>query len=104
MALILGPLIAFALNGWFNVVAKPETIDRYLWLAWLQEPGAQTGEFIARLLYPVVGSSWGIRIGVICGYAVLVSIWIVAIWIGMTLCRTTIALFQERVRAKRPVN
>ena len=44
LAFPLGAMVAIALNNWFNIVAKPETIDEYLWLARLNEPAAQVGE------------------------------------------------------------
>jgi len=75
LALALGTAAAFALNIWFNIVATPQAIDSYLWLARLQEPGSQTGEWLARILRPLVGYPWNVRLAVAGGYSVLVGMW-----------------------------
>lgn len=72
VALTVGSVIAIGLNIWFNAIARPETIDSYLWLSRLQEPGVYVGERIAWSLYPRIGYSWNVRVAVPCGYAVLV--------------------------------
>ncbi len=80
IALAIGPLTAFGLNIWFNAVAKPETIDGYLWLARLQEPGAPVGERLARFLYPTVGYPWNVSVAVPCAYGVLIVLWMVVVF------------------------
>ena len=77
VALTVGSVIPIGLNIWFNAVAKPETIDSYLWLSRLQEPGAYVGERVAWSLYPRIGYPWNVRVAVPCGYAVLVLMWTV---------------------------
>src|SRR5687768_8872144 len=78
IAFAIGSVIAFGLNIWFNAVAKPESIDSYLWLARLQEPGTQVGERIVRSLYPVVGHSWNVYLAIPCAYGVLIVLWTLA--------------------------
>lgn len=64
-AFSVGTLIGVTLNVWFNIVAAPPAIDGHLWLARLQEPGIQTGEWIARVLQPIVGYPWNVRSAII---------------------------------------
>src|SRR4051812_7530130 len=87
-----GVILAFALNIWFNFVARPDTIDRYMWLAWLQEPGAQFGEWLARFLYQRVGYPWNVRWAVLCGYAVLIVMWTLVVFVAIGFCRLTAAI------------
>lgn len=74
-ALLLGAPITFVLNIWFNVVATPQAIDSHLWLARLQEPGSQTGELFARVLLPIIGYPWNVRMAVTAAYVVLTGMW-----------------------------
>ena len=92
IALGVGSFIAFALNIWFNAVAQPETIGDYIWLARLQEPGAQVGEKLARFLYSVVGYPWNVRLAIPCAYGVLIVLWMIVVLIMIALCRLTASL------------
>jgi hypothetical protein len=96
VALAVGAIIAFALNIWFNAVAKPETIDSYLWLARLQEPGAQVGERLIHPLYRAVGYPWNVRIAVLFGYGTLVVLWTALVLSVMGFGRLTISVLKRR--------
>jgi hypothetical protein len=74
IALAAGVPIAAALNIWFRAVAKPQTIDDYMWLARLHEPAARTAEWVMRVMHPVFGYPWSARIAVALAYAVLVGL------------------------------
>lgn len=95
IALGVGSFITFALNIWFNAVAQPETIGSYLWLARLQEPGAQVGEKLARSLYPVVGYPWNVHLALPCAYGVLIVLWTIAVLVVIGLCRLTASLHRS---------
>jgi len=94
IALTVGSVIAIGLNIWFNAVAKPETIDSYLWLSRLQEPGAYVGERIAWNLYSRIGYPWNVRVAVPCGYAVLTLMWTVVIAAALCLGRFAVSGFR----------
>jgi hypothetical protein len=90
-SLAVGVFVAIGLNVVFNAVASPTTIDSYLWLSELQEPGAYVAEKIARFLYPVLGHPWSVRVAVPCGYAILVAQWTVATLAVTILIRLTLS-------------
>jgi hypothetical protein len=92
IALGVGSFITFALNIWFNSVAQPHTIGDYIWLARLQEPGAQVGEKLARSLHPVVGYPWNVRLAIPCAYGVLIALWMIVVLVVIGLCRLTASL------------
>jgi hypothetical protein len=90
-SLAVGAFVAIGLNVLFNAVAGPTTIDSYLWLSELQEPGGYVAEKIARFLYPAVGYSWSVRVAVPCGYAILVAQWAFATLALTILIRLTLS-------------
>jgi hypothetical protein len=107
LALAFGTTTAFALNFWFNIVAKPQVIDSYLWLALLQEPGSQTGGWLARVLHPIIGYPWNVRLAVTGAYGVLVGMWALIALAVIAICRTIPPLFktlQRQVVAKLKQN
>jgi hypothetical protein len=89
--LAVGAFVAIGLNVLFNAVAGPTTIDSYLWLSKLQEPGIYVAEKIARFLYPVLGYPWNVRLAVPCGYAILMAQWMVATMTITILIRLTLS-------------
>lgn len=90
-SLAVGAFIAIGLNVLFNAVAGPTTIESYLWLSELQEPGAYVSGKIARFLHPVLGYPWSVRVAVPCGYAMLVAQWMVATLAITILIRLTLS-------------
>lgn len=99
VAVALGSAVALFLNAWFNVVAKPTTVDDWLWLAQLQEPGARAGEWLAHRLLPVTGYPWNVRCGTLCGYTTLALLWGVIFLVGIVLGRA-IALVLRSMRRR----
>ncbi len=95
LALSLVAMVAIALNIWFNIVAKPETIDEYLWLARLHEPATQGRERVARALYPIVGYPRNVRFAVTGAYAVLVGIWTFIALAVVVFCRTISSMLKS---------
>jgi hypothetical protein len=89
LAFALGVTVAIALNIWFNTIAKPETIDGYLWLARLHEPAMQVGEWLGRSLLPVAGHPWSVRLAIAGAYAVLLGMWTVVLLAIIVFCRIT---------------
>ncbi len=96
VAFAFGLAITVGLNVWFNVVCQPETIDNYLWLARLQEPGIRSGEWALYTLYPVIGNPWSLRIGGVVAYAVLVGMWTLVSLAMAILVRLTASLLRAR--------
>ena len=90
---VLGALVGFGLNIWFNTVTRPETIGDHMWLAWLQEPGTRTGEWILHAWYPVIGNPWALRWAVICAYGVIVALWTTLIAVLIVVARASASLF-----------
>jgi hypothetical protein len=96
VALTIGSVIAFGLNIWYNAVATPERIDDYLWLSQLQEPGARLGLKVVRSLYPVIGRPWCVRLGIVCGYAVLVGMWTIVVYCVAYISRLALSIYHAR--------
>jgi hypothetical protein len=90
-SLAVGAFVATGLNVLFNALAGPTTIDSYLWLWELQEPGAHVAQEIARFLYPILGYPWNVRVAVPCGYAILMAQWMVATLAITILMRLTLS-------------
>lgn len=86
-AIAAGTLIAVALNTCYRLVAGPDTIDRYLWLARLQQPAASLAERMARTVYPTFGYPWSARCAVAFGYVVLVSTWVAVVFSALKIGR-----------------
>jgi hypothetical protein len=86
----VGAFVGIGLNVLFNAVADPTTIDSYLWLSELQDPGAYVAGKIALFLHPVVGYPWSVRVAVPCGYTILVAQWTVATLAITILIRLTL--------------
>ena len=85
-------MIAFALNIWFNIVARrPETVMDHMWLAQLQEPGTRTGEWVLHTFYPLIGNPWTMRWAVISAYGAIVVLWTVVIAAVLILGRIIVA-------------
>ena len=101
-SLAVGAFVAIGLNVLFNAVAGPTTIDSYLWLSKLQEPGAYVAEKIARFLYPVLGYPWNVRLAVPCGYAILMAQWMVATLAITILIRLTLSACKALSRRPCP--
>ncbi len=99
VAFAFGLGIAIGLNVWFNIVFRPETIDHCLWLARLQEPGSESGLWVGRALYPVIGDPWSVRIAVAVAYIVLVGTWTLVALPIVTLVRLTASLLRARKAA-----
>lgn len=92
IAVVVGSVVTFGLSIWSNAVAKPVTIDSYLWLARLQEPGIRVGETVLRHLYPLIGYPWNVRLGILYAYGVLVTMWTIVVFIVMTLSRIIVLI------------
>jgi len=86
-AIVTGTILTAGLNIWYNLIANAGTIDGYMWLWHLQEPGARTGERLAAFLYPRIGNPWSVRWGVTCAYTVLVTLWALVVLAAIILKR-----------------
>ena len=64
-AIAAGTLIAVALNVCYNLVAGPETMEAYIWLARIHEPAGRAAERLAHVLYPKLGYPWCVRFAVV---------------------------------------
>jgi hypothetical protein len=100
-SLAIGAFVAVGLNVLFNAVADPTTIDRYLWLSELQEPGGYVARKIALFLYPVVGYPWNVRVAVPCGYAILVGQWTVVTLAISIIFRLTLSACKALSRRRQ---
>ena len=87
VAIAAGTSIAIGLNIWYNVVARPETIESYMWLARLHEPAGSIAERLAHALYPQIGYPWCVRWALVCGYLLLVSAWALATFLAIKVGR-----------------
>jgi hypothetical protein len=96
VAFAFGLTIAIGFNVWFNLVTTPENIDSYLWLSRLQEPGRESGLWVGRTLYPVIGNPWSLRIAIVVAYAVLVGMWTLVSLAIAILVRLTASLLRAR--------
>jgi len=70
------------------VTAEPPTIEQYMWLDRLQEPGRAIGIAISRGLYGRFGSTTPrVWIGLICGFSFLIAAWSVGVFIVLNIFR-----------------
>ena len=95
VAATLGAAIAFTIQIWLGLVSRAGTINDYLWLAKLQEPGLQAGEYVARRLYPTIGYPRNLWAAGLCLYAILIGMWMFAILSIILLGRTGAALLRK---------
>jgi hypothetical protein len=102
VAIAAGTLVAVALNVWYNVVGRPELIDSYTWLARIHEPAGSLADRLAHTLYPRVGYPWCVRWALVCGYLLLVCMWVLAAFLVIKIGRLMISVWHQLVQRRRP--
>jgi hypothetical protein len=102
VAIVAGTLIAVALNVWYNLVATPEKIDYYIWLARIHEPAISVAEWLAHTLYPRVGYPWCVRWALVGGYLLLVSMWVLAVFMLIKIGRFIVSNWHQLTRRRSP--
>jgi hypothetical protein len=92
IAMAAGTAIALGLNVWYRIAATLENIDSDSWLARIHGPAGRLAERVAYFLYPRIGYPWSVRYAVVCGYVVLISMWVLAAFAVLKIGRLTMGL------------
>jgi hypothetical protein len=87
-----GTVIALSLNVWHRIAATLENIDSDSWLARIHRPAGRFAERVAYFLYPKIGYPWSVRYAVVCGYVVLISMWVLAAFAVLKIGRLIMGL------------
>ena len=80
-AMAAGAAIALGLTVWYRIAATSESVDRYSWLARIHRAAGWFAERVAYFLYPRIGYPWSIGCAVVCGYIVLIGMWVLAAFV-----------------------
>jgi hypothetical protein len=107
LAIAVGTLIAVALNVWYNVVwynlgVRPKMLDGYMWLARIHEPAGSVAERLAHTLYARIGYPWCVRWALVCGYLLLVTMWVLAVFVVIKIGRLMVSVWHQLAQRRRP--